>query len=159
MALFAAVAGLTTASFAGLIRSAESRAPEEVFRVYVREARHLALYENVPVALEYDEEAARFLLVALGGEDALTTELELDELTLPEGMEVTFYRLTSEPEGALSGGFREPRYAAEPVEQLVFHPSGMGAAARIVLTYEGGSEPEVLTLEPFSSGPMVEAAY
>jgi len=151
-ALFAVVSGLATASFAGLIRSAEERTPPEVFRAAVREARHLAFLGNRPVVLGYDEELHAFYLAGVNGGELPPSELEAGRLVLPGDTEVSFYRVTAEPQGVFGGSAGEVRFAANAQDRLVFHPSGAGTAARIVI--RGSGEATVLTLEAFSSGPI-----
>ena len=147
--LIASVSGIAVMSLAS-ITGAQEKPIERVFRDYVREARIIAATRKQVVYLSFNAARGEFILAHREGK---TLEAELpDEDTIgPSEWEIQFYPKLSAVGG--SGAFgASDTYVSVPVKQLVFHPNGIGTAARVTFKEEAGYESD-LTLDAFSSGP------
>jgi type II secretory pathway pseudopilin PulG len=152
LAIVAAATAIGGISWVAVAEAFEDKPFAQVFREVVREARHQAYVSHEPVHVAWDERA-RMLRV-------FSPYTTLDELRLSDqalssqgDIEVRFYPLRSSEKGmAVSGSGPRPEFASEPVGELIFHPSGIATGARIEV--ESGGVLSVLTLEPFSGGPI-----
>ncbi|MBC2592726.1 prepilin-type N-terminal cleavage/methylation domain-containing protein [Ruficoccus amylovorans] len=148
--LMSLVAGLAIANFDTILPAFQSTPPEVKFRRAVREARIAAATTSRPAYLRYDALAEEFRVI----EKAAAAQEEPESADTPyftPELTVEFLPIAAEKEGAI-GGFGGLD-ATEPVPQLVFHPSGASTPARVRFRWRTGEE-SVLTLDPFSSGPL-----
>lgn len=149
LAIMATVTGIAVMSVAG-ITGAQEKPIERVFREYVREARILAATTKNVVYLSFDDKRGEFVLAERNGE-ALEHFLVAEDDIEPSEWDIKIF-----PKLAASTSFGVPSavgdYARETVPHLVFHPSGISTAAKIVFTEQDGYT-NTLTLDAFSSGP------
>jgi prepilin-type N-terminal cleavage/methylation domain-containing protein len=152
--LLSLVTGLVVANVETLLPAFQSTPLEVKFRQAAREARIAAATSNRPTYLRFDAAAEEFRVIEKsaasepeGGEPA--ADLAASPYFTPE-VTVDFFPIAAEQQGTTGSlGYG----ADEPVPELTFHPSGASTPARIVIRWRTGEE-SVLTLDPFSSGPL-----
>jgi prepilin-type N-terminal cleavage/methylation domain-containing protein len=153
--LLSLVTGLVVANVETLLPAFQSTPLEVKFRQAAREARIAAATSNRPTYLRFDAAAEEFRVIeksaAAAPEDGEPAPLDLSASPYftPE-VTVDFFPIAAEEQGVIGGSGRG---ADEPVPELAFHPSGTSTPARIVIRWRTGEE-SVLTLDPFSSGPL-----
>lgn len=152
--LLSLVTGLVVANVETLLPAFQSTPLEVKFRQAAREARIAAAISNRPAYLRFDAAAEEFRVIEKsataapeGGE--ASPDLSASPYYTPE-VTVDFFPIAAEEQGVIGGSGRG---ADEPVTELAFHPSGTSTPARIVIRWRTGEE-SVLTLDPFSSGPL-----
>lgn len=160
LAMITMVAGIGVAAFAGIVVSAESKPWETLFREAVQEARIEAAASGETILLLFDDHRGEFRLVS----DSNTGLSMTDPLDVAAGFQgdsgrrnrnlpqVAFYPQLAASSGR--SGFRDV-FSSTAVPHLVFHPSGAATPARILFRYADGRE-SILTLDPFSHGPIPE---
>ncbi|QYY34368.1 prepilin-type N-terminal cleavage/methylation domain-containing protein [Ruficoccus sp. ZRK36] len=146
--LLCMVTGLVVSNLENLLPAFQSTPLEVQFRKAVREARIKAATSNHPVYLRFDDVAEEFQVV----DRAPASEEDMDApvITNPE-VTVEFFPVPAEAEGGL--GRTSDVDWDEPLPQLQFHPSGVSQPAQVRFRWRTGEE-SVLSLDPFSSGPL-----
>ncbi len=150
LGLMSLVAGLVITNVEKLLPAFQSTPLEVKFRQAVRESRIVAATSNRPVYLRFDAQAEEFRLVQQSEESAGEPAVEDSPYFTPE-VTVEFFPIAAEEEGGVN--YFSGIDSTEPVPQLVFHPSGASTPARVRFHWRTGEE-SILTLDPFSSGPL-----
>ncbi|MGF1485071.1 MAG: Tfp pilus assembly protein FimT/FimU [Opitutales bacterium] len=152
IALIALSTTLAALSWTTLADAFQNKPTFQLFRELVQEARYQAYVSREPVHLTWDDNSKVFRVFSPFAD--LPEMVLSEEAFIPRGdTTVRFYPLVaSEKGGSINVGNIVPEYARDPVSDLVFHPSGLSTGARIEI--EEGTQVEVITLEPFSAGPI-----
>ncbi len=171
LSLIALIAGLAMNNIDGLLKAAAFTPPEQRFRDIVSEARIVAAENRETVTLSYNAEQGHFVLSSSG---SLSEEGEEDpfEEDDPEAGEedgslfgevgpsqeeysyskltVTFFPMLSNEE---NDDPDERNFAEEPIDEILFYPTGLSTPVKAVFEYDGRDITE-LTLDAFSPGPL-----
>jgi prepilin-type N-terminal cleavage/methylation domain-containing protein len=141
IALVAVASTLVIVNFAAFVDRGESRAPEEVLRSAIREARFTAAANRVVTELRYDEESGT-LVVNPGGES-----FSINQDFGPEGRaEIRFYLI---PPAQGLARFPDPERGNLETPAVFFAPDRSSSPFIAEIDFGSGT-PARLRFDPFS---------